>query len=221
MFQKSPEKIVLKFVLVASIFSMAMDIFPQQSKLSINVNSISEYIASFESNTDKGDLQIVDSIFVFSVRQNCGDTQEALLALAFACVPYREVPIQIPLVGSIVNYPLISADEKTFLEKNEKLPRYLYFDSPQNEYGDKDKCAHFFGSAYLMNGSTIFDLGNLIGYFVEVFEAEFKVQSSIDLRDMQTNKLGQLFGSMLKENDKVRPSHILIQPTLFYIRPTQ
>lgn len=198
-----------------------MDIFSQQSKLSVNVNSISEYISSFNSSDDNGDLQIVDSIFVFAVRQTNGDTREALLALAFACVPYREVPIQIPLFGGIVKYPLISADENTFLKKNKKLPRFIFFDSPQDEYGDKDKCAHFFGSAYLMNGSSIFDLGNLIGYFVEVFEAEFKVQSSIDLRDMQTNNLGQLFGSMLKENNKIRPSHILIQPTLFYVRPTQ
>lgn len=221
MFPKSSVKYVFKFVLVTVLFSLKIDVFPQQSKLSINVNSISEYIASFESSNDNGDLQIIDSIFVFAVRQNNGDTQEALLALAFASVPYREVPIQLPLIGIAVHYPLISADEKTFLKKNEKLPRYLYFDSPQNEYGDKDKSAHFFGSAYLMNGSSIFDLGNLIGYFVEVFEAEFKVQSSIDLRDMQTNKLGQLFGSMLKENNKIRPSHILIQPTLYYIRPTQ
>lgn len=204
-----------------AFFIFTLNLFSQQSKLSRNVNSISEYIAAFEYCNDENDLQIVDSVFNYALRITNNDAPEALLALTFACIPYREVPIQIPLIGSIVNYPLISADEKTFLKKNEKLPRYLFFDSPQNDYGDKDKCAHFFGSAYLMNGSSIFDLGNLIGYFVEVFEAEFKVQSSIDVRDMQTNKLGQIFGSLLRKNDRVRPSHVLIQPTLFYIRQTQ
>ncbi len=211
----------VRLIICILIFLVSnLNLFAQQSKLSRTVNNISEYIASFDKRYEISDLQLVDSIFVFALKQTNYDSPEALLALAFACVPYREVPIHIPLINVIINYPLISADEKTFLKKNEKLPRYLYFDSPQNEYGDKDKCAHFFGSAYLMNGSSIFDLGNLFGYFVEVFEAEFKVQSSIDLRDMQTNKLGQIFGSMLKENNKIRPSHILIQPTLFYIRPT-
>lgn len=196
----------------------------QQSKLSRNVNHITEYIASRSSNQINympGELRFVDSIYSEAIRFTDYDYSEALLALTFACVPYREVPIQIPLLGSVINFPLTSADEKTFLKKNSHLPRYFFFDSPQNDYGDKDKSAHFFGSAYLSHASSIFDLGNLIGYFVEVFEAEFKVQSSIDNRDMQTNKLGQLFGTLLKENKKILPSHIIIQRTLFYIRPTQ
>ncbi len=53
------------------------------------------------------------------------------LALMLATVPYREVPIQIPILNLSLNYPLTSADEETFLKKNENLPRYLFFDSPK------------------------------------------------------------------------------------------
>ena len=135
-----------------------------------------------------------------------------------ATVPYREVPIQIPLIKSIVSYPLTSADEETFLKKNENLPRYLFFDTPQNDYGDKDKLAHFFGSAFLSYESNIFDLGKLIGYFVEAFEESFKVQSSIDLRDLDVNEYGRLFGTLLKENNKLLPSQIFLLRSLRFFR---
>jgi len=83
-----------------------------------------------------------------------------------------------------------------------------------NNYGDKDKLAHFFGSAFLSYSSNYFDLGNAIGYLVEVFEESFKVQSSIDERDLITNKLGNLFGTVLKQNKNILPSQIIILRTL-------
>lgn len=214
----------MKFKLFLLVIVLYLPCHSQQSKLSKTVNHVSAFIASDRFTriaASVGDLEQIDSIFNYTAKFTEYDYQEALLALAFVCVPYREIPIQLPLIGSVILFPLTSADEETFLKKNENLPRFLFFDSPQDEYGDKDKSAHFFGSAYLANASNLFDLGNLIGYFVEVFEAEFKVQSSIDNRDMQTNYLGQLFGSLLKENKDILPSHILIQNTLFYIRPTQ
>ena len=67
---------------------------------------------------------------------------------------------------------------------------------PEIDYGDKDKLAHFFGSAFLSYESTIFDLGKLIGYFVEAFEESFKVQSTVDLRDLDVNEYGRLFGTL-------------------------
>ena len=56
---------------------------------------------------------------------------DALLALMLATVPYREVPVQLPILNLSLDYPLTSADLQTFLKKNENLPRYLFFDSPQ------------------------------------------------------------------------------------------
>jgi hypothetical protein len=142
------------------------------------------------------------------------DYSETLLALCFATIPYREVPIRIPLLNLIVNYPLLSAQDSVYQMKNENLPKNIFFDSPQDNYGDKDKLAHFFGSAFLSYNSLFFDLGNLFGYFVEAFEEDFKVQSSIDERDLITNNLGFIFGSLLKSNKKILPSSLLIMHSL-------
>ena len=122
------------------------------------------------------------------------------------------------MIGTQVQYPLTSSNDSVFLIKNRHLPRNLYFDTPDTKFGDKDKLAHFFGSAFLAYNSSIFDLGDLIGYFVEVFEEEFKVQSVIDSRDMMTNKLGYIFGTFLKTNKSVLPSDAFILRTLFYTR---
>lgn len=213
----------MKLLFILAVFFISEITLSQQSYLSKNVNYISTYIASekFVQLKNKiGDVAAADSIFNVAVKLTDGDIADALLGLMLATVPYREVPIQIPLIKSIVNYPLISADEETFLKKNENLPRFLFFDTPQNNYGDKDKLAHFFGSAFLSYESNIFDLGKLIGYFVEAFEESFKVQSSVDLRDLDVNEYGRLFGTLLKENNKLLPSQIFLLRSLRFFRVT-
>lgn len=193
----------------------------QQSKLSMAVNSISEYIASekfVEMRYFSGDLISVDSLYQKALEINNYDYGEALLSLMFATVPYREVPIKFPLLNIIIYYPLISADEETFLKKNENLPRFLFIDTPQNNYGDLDKLAHFFGSAFLSYESNIFDLGELIGYFVEAFEESFKVQSEIDYRDIDVNYYGRLFGKLLKKDKTVLPSQVLLFRSLNFFK---
>ena len=203
------------FFIVFIVFTSSS--FPQQSKLSKSVNNISEFIASNEFLILKeklGELSTVDSIYSEALKLYDNDHSEALLTLTFATVPYKEVPIQIPLFKTILIYPLISASDSIFNHKNENLPRYLFFDSPDNNYGDKDKLAHFFGSAFISYSSNIFDLGNPISYFVEVFEESFKLQSSIDERDLMTNKLGNTFGKLLKQNKNILPSQIIILRTL-------
>ncbi len=202
----------LFLVLLSTVLS-----YPQQSKLSEAVNHISQYIAANKFiilKKELGDLSAVDSIYKQAIQQTDYDYSEALLALTFATVPYKEVPIQIPIIKSTIYYPLISASDSIFNLKNENLPRNIFFDSPIDNYGDKDKLAHFFGSAYISFASNIFDLGNPIGYFVEVFEESFKVQSSIDERDLMTNKLGNSFGEILKQNITILPSQIIILRTL-------
>lgn len=199
------------------ILSCIHFIFPQQSKLSKSVNNISEFIAADEFLILKekvGELSTVDSIYSEALKLNDNDRSETLLSLTFATVPYNEVPVQIPIIKSILNFPLISASDSIFKLKNVNLPRYIFFDSPNNNYGDKDKLAHFFGSAFLSYSSDFFDLGNAIGYFVEVFEESFKVQSSVDERDLITNKLGNMFGTMLNKNKNILPSQIIILRTL-------
>lgn len=198
-------------------------IHPQQSSISKTVNYISEYIASekfMSIRSQVGDLAASDSIYSEAVKYCQGDIGDALLCLMLATVPYREVPITIPLINIVLYYPLTSADEETFLKKNDNLPRYLFIDSPDNDYGDQDKLAHFFGSAFLSYESSIFDLGKLIGYFVEVFEENFKVQSKVDYRDLDVNDYGRLFGNLLKSDSTILPSKIFLLRSLRFFRVT-
>lgn len=196
----------------------------QQSKLSKSVNYLSEFIASeyfVELSENYSDLALVDSIYHRALEIADNDIGEALLATTFTTIPYREVPIVIPLIKEVVYFPLISADDSTFNLKNKNLPRYLFFDSPKTELGDVDKLAHFFGNAFIGYSENILDLSALIGYFVESFEESFKVQSKVDYRDLDVNRYGDLFGKLLKENDKILPSQILLFRSLRHFRITQ
>ena len=203
----------MKLTISLIFLILTADILPQQSNISKEVNYLSSYIASdhfLELRERIGDISVTDSLYKEALKRMQNDISESLLALMLTTVPYREVPIQIPIVKLIVTYPLISADNEIFLKKNENLPRYLFFDTPNDNYGDKDKLAHFFGSAFLSYESNIFDLGKLIGYFVEAFEESFKVQSSVDIRDLDVNDYGRLFGTLLKSNKEILPSSIIL-----------
>jgi len=213
----------MKLLIILYILLLFQNNFSQQSQVSKTVNHISSYIASeefLELKNNIGDVAVTDSVFIQAIIFTNGNISEALLALMLATVPYREVPIQIPLFNSTISYPLISASEEIFLAKNENLPKYLFFDSPNNNYGDKDKLAHFFGSAFLSNESNIFDIGKLIGYFVEAFEESFKVQSSVDIRDLDVNDYGRLFGNLLQENNDLLPSQIFLIRSIRFLRVT-
>jgi hypothetical protein len=209
----------IQFLICLSFYTS--DLSAQQSSLSKGVNYLSSYIASEEFkelSETKNHIELTDSIYLRAVNFYNGDYSEALLALMLAAVPYKIVPIQIPVLNIVINYPLTAAEDSIFLLKNSNLPKYLFFDSPQTDYGDKDKLAHFFGSAFLAYSPNFFDLGNLIGYFIEVFEESFKVQSSVDNRDLYVNSLGIFFGKVLKKNKDLLPSDILILNTLIHIR---
>jgi hypothetical protein len=198
-------------------------IFPQQSKLSRAVNYISAFIASdyfVELKETNSDLALVDSIYLRAIAFSEKDYSEALLALTFATVPYKEIPVVIPIIKEVIYYPLISADDFTFKLKNKNLPRYLFYDSPKTNHGDVDKLAHFFGNAFIGYSENIFDLSSLIGYFVESFEESFKVQSKVDYRDLDVNWYGDQFGKLLQENEKLLPSQIMLIRSLKYFRFT-
>jgi len=211
----------MRFLIILIIFIVFRSTSAQQSDISKAVNYISSYIGSehfIHLRNEIGDVSAADSIFVQAIKFTNGNISDALLALMLGTVPYREVSVQIPLLNVVVNYPLTSAGQETFIKKNENLPRFLFFDTPPNNYGDKDKLAHFFGSAFLSYESHIFDLGKLIGYFVEAFEESFKVQSSVDIRDLDVNHYGRLFGSLLKENKDLLPSQIFLFRSLRFFR---
>ena len=124
----------MKYLIIVFTLITFQNTFTQQSQISKAVNHISSYIASEEFLQLKnkiGDVSAVDSIFIDATKYTEGNISDALLALMLATVPYNEVPIQIPLFNSTIYYPLTSAEEKIFLAKNENLPKYLFFDTPQ------------------------------------------------------------------------------------------
>ena len=205
-------------VLILSLFINSVQ-YPQQSKLSKTVNYLSEFIASdyfLNLKNTIQDIGLVDSIYLRAVGFTNKDYSEALLALTFTTIPYNEVPIETPIFKSIINFPIVSVDDSTFIQKNKNLPKKLYFDSPLTDYGDKDKLTHFFGCAFLSYSIPIFDFANGFGYFVESFEEDFKVQSKIDSRDLEVNVNGALFGKKLLNNKNLLPSDIILFRSLTF-----
>lgn len=206
-------------ICVFSLLLYSCFILPQQSEISKAVNYLSDFIASeqfVKLKEDNSDLALADTIYLRAIDYYQNDYAEALLALTFATIPYREVPLIIPIINVRLYYPLISTDEETFNRKNENLPSHFFYDSPKNQYGDKDKLAHFFGNAYIGYAESILDLANVFGYFVEAFEEDFKAQSKIDFRDMEVNWYGVLFGNLLEENKNILPSEVLITRSFRY-----
>ncbi|MFA4924615.1 MAG: hypothetical protein WC557_10525 [Ignavibacteriaceae bacterium] len=194
------------FIFLLAVLLCANFSFPQRSQLSNEVQIISEYIASDTFLALKGndsELQSIDSLYLNALNITGNNVQEALLALTFAVVPYKNVPVRFLFR---FNYPLLSADDSTFKKKNKNLPKHFLADSPKNEFGDKDKLAHFFGNAFVAYTSQVFDLTTAIGYFVEVFEENFTPENQIDLRDLKINKLGEAFGKSLKKDQTLLPS---------------
>lgn len=210
--------IVSLYFLILTLVA-ASSTFPQQSALSKGVNYLSEFIASdyfLALKKENTDLAMVDSIYKRAIHFYNDDYEEALLALTFATIPYRRVPIVIPLIKSRLYYPLISANDSISNLKNQNLPNQLFYDSPDNDYGDKDKLAHFFGNAFIGYAENILNLADVFGYFVEAFEEDFKAQSEVDFRDVDVNWYGVLFGDLLETNKKILPSQLMTIRSLRY-----
>jgi hypothetical protein len=205
----------VKFIIVIILFPFLAS--PQVKHLFNAVDTISKFIAANEFN-EISDIYAVDSLYLHAKHQLKGDLSETFLSLTFAAIPYNNVPIRLPVIHIMINFPLLSSADSIFKLKNHNLPARLFYDTPDDNFGDKDKIAHFFGSAFISYSSSIFDLGDLIGYFVEVFEESFEVQNQIDPRDIQANQLGNIFGRIIKKHKNVMPSQVLILKSLYQIR---
>ena len=207
---------ILILIFVSTTFA-----FSQQSNLSKGVNYLSEFIASdyfLELKKENSDLALVDSVYIRAIKFFENDYQEALLALTFTTIPYQRVPIVIPLIKVRLSYPLISASDSIANLKNRNLPSKLFYDSPDSDYGDKDKLAHFFGNAFIGYAENILKLADVFGYFVEAFEEDFKAQSEVDFRDVDVNWYGVMFGETLELNKEILPSQIMTIRSLRYFR---
>lgn len=194
------------FLLFITLQSAA---YSQRSSTFKRVDSLTKFIASdyfLSLKHSCGDVELIDTIYFHSLKVNDGDISEALLIAVFATIPYKVIPVILPIFKIPIDIPLVSSDSILYLKKNSNLPKKLLHDSPEGEHGDKDKIAHFFGNAFLEFNSRVMDLTDAIGYFVEVFEEEFIGQTKIDFRDLRANKLGKIFGKELKNNPSALPS---------------
>lgn len=172
---------------------------------------ITKYIASDEFSRIKqnySEIEAIDSLYKISLRYYNNDISEALLALTFATLPYSQMPISLPIINTNINIPLPTPD-KLRNKKNNNLPGHFLVDSPNNNFGDKDKLAHFFGNAYLSYSFPFFNISDFLSIFVEKFEEAFKVEGAFDMRDIFINNLGKKFGRQLHENFLLLPSQVL------------
>lgn len=201
-----------QFLLYLIIAFSSLLIFPQRSSLSLSVEKTCIYLISdeFEEVSKSKDVMTaIDSLYVNALRINDNDISETLVSLTFATLPYHEVPLKLPIINVTFYYKLIAPPDSLYFKKNQQLPTQIFTDSPKNSFGDKDKLAHFFGAAFLSYNSPLFDLTDIIGYFVEAFEESFKVEGGFDVRDIRVNNLGKAFGKALDKNKRTLPSEIL------------
>jgi len=206
----APFKIFL--ILSVTISGFANIVYSQQSTTGRNVDQLSRYISSprfAEIRQRYGELASVDSIFRESMRIADSDISDALIACTWACLTVKEATVVTPLLNMRLSIPFFSASTEIFKQKNRNLPRYLFDDSPTTESGDIDKLSHFFGSAFLEYNSFIPGVTELFGYFIEVFEESFKIDSKFSGKDISVNLLGIKFGNELRKKSRELPSNYL------------
>ncbi len=164
------------------------------------------------------DLETVDHIYEKALVFFEGDYSETFFCLTFTLIPYNKIPMRLPVIGIQVTVPLPSPPQKIFDEKLKNTPKRLFNDSSLNNFGDKDKLAHFFANAFLHYNVSIFNLSEFLGIFVEYFEQGFFLQGGFDKRDLMTNRLGEIFAEMVKKDKNAKPSEAFKIYQLFILR---
>lgn len=175
--------------------------------------ALKEYICSEEFARFKkmyGDLQAVDAIFNRALHLSWNNAYEALLISFLATMDHRAFGVRLPVVGSLLWFPLTSEFEDEFRERRQSLPSALYPDTPHDATGDRDKLQHFFGSAFLALVTESADAAERLGMFIEWGEDRFIVDGAFDDRDIRAGRQGQRFGLGLMADKGLRPSRFLV-----------
>ncbi|MGK9368956.1 hypothetical protein ACSSWA_08635 [Melioribacter sp. Ez-97] len=173
------------------------------------IDYASETIISLKGcSKDISDVQLVDSLYGRVLDYYDGDISETLLALTFACLPFDKINVRF-LLGSRLTVPLPSPSESIFKKRLENLPSNLFYDSPNSDFGDKDKLSHFFGNAFLAYNFGCFNLSDFIGIFVENIEQELFIEGDYSFKDILVNGLGKIYGYNLRKNKNLKPSDFL------------
>lgn len=203
--------IYLHIILVLLSNSIFAQIFVEKD-LEDGINYIVDFINSEDFSKlrdNNSDLALVDSIYLRAKHFYNNDISETLLALTFATLPFHKMPLHIPYTKITLDAKLPSGDPSLVKQKISNLPKRIFFDSPNSNFGDKDKVAHFFGNAYLSHSISLFNLSKFLSIFVELFEDTFKIEGSISKCDFIANHLGSLFGKKLHEHPNSLPSETL------------
>ncbi len=195
--------------------------FPDNERLKSSVIQINHYLTSnrfYNIRLNEGELAGIDSLFAKSIELNAQDTSEALLALTFALLPFRNMDIKPPIINYHLILSLPTLSESKFINRLESLPSNFLLDSPYDKKYDIDKLSHFFGNAFLSYNLNFFNLNEFLGIFVESFELTFKIDGAFDRRDLTVNMYGYLFGKLLSSGYKVYPSDIIKLYSLKFLR---
>lgn len=207
-----------KYIFISLVIASTLPVKSQvdNKRLRQGVVDISFYIIQHNFN-QTSDLEKIDSIYSFAVEYFDKDYSEALLALTFACLPFQEMPLKLPIFDLPLNLQLPTIQNDLFKKRLDKLPSHFLIESPNGKFGDKDKLSHFFGNAFIKYNFAYVQFASFMGAFVELFEGSFKIAGAVDQRDLYINRFGELFGKSLNENLEMLPSRILSLNALNYL----
>jgi hypothetical protein len=163
------------------------------------------------------DLELVDHLYQKALTFFDNDASETFFCLTFALIPYNKILMRFPVLNFVMTIPLPSPSQNVFDQKLKVTPKKLFFDSPANDFGDKDKLAHFFANAFLHYNVNFFNLSEFLGIFVEFFEQAFFLQGGYDYRDLIANHIGEFFAGMVQKNPNAKPSEALLVYQLLYL----
>jgi hypothetical protein len=158
-----------------------------------------------------GDMRAVDAIYLKALRIAEYNIARALVISMMATLEHQNIEVRTGFAGSIP-LPLTFEEDHLFNARTGNLPSRLYWDSPQTEYGDKDKLQHFFASAYIAYVTGSPELARTAGNFVEWGEAKFIVGGVDDPRDRRANKQGEMLGHDLIYAKTLLPSDYFSLP---------
>jgi hypothetical protein len=161
-----------------------------------------------ERRERRAELQRMDEIYQHAVYLSEGDASCAMLACAWATLPYHTFPARVPLIDLAVTVPVSTESVSRYERRMANLPGKLFPDTPRGL--DRDKLPHFFGSAWLQLFTNTPGVVALAGELLEWSEAVFKLEGSRDPRDIAINRLGICFAQALQRQRNTMPSDILI-----------
>lgn len=147
------------------------------------------------------DLDRLDMIYLHILHAKNNKKGATLLACTGATLRHRYFPLPFG-----IKFYMLHERDADFKLLDKTLPRNLYADQPQKP--DNDKLQHFFASAWLTYIFNDAELADIIGLKVEKYEDLIVKGDAYDERDIRTNRLGQQFAVLLRDNPNTLPSQL-------------